>query len=126
MLQNRKQNIAYQSTSKAEYKNVSYGVSQGSIIRPLLFLIFVNDLWYLTQFLLAILFPNDINIFYSHNNVKELFRIANAELSHLNDQFSNKTFSLYTDKARYVLFHKAKSKKDNLFLVLPDLFVTDA
>ena len=64
----------------------------------------------------------DTNVFYSHNNVKELFRTMNAELSHLNDWFWAKILSLNTDKTKYVLFHKAKSKV-NLPLVLPDLFV---
>ena len=48
----------------------------------------------------------------------------NAELSHLNDWFCANKLSLNTDKTKYVLFHKAKSK-DNLPLVLPDLFIND-
>ena len=48
----------------------------------------------------------------------------NAELSHLNDWFCANKLSLNTVKAKYVLFHKAKSK-DILPLVLPDLFVND-
>ena len=43
----------------------------------------------------------------------------NAKLSHLNDWFCAKKLSLNTDKTKYVLFHKTKSK-DNLPLVLPD------
>ena len=50
------------------------GVLQGSILGPLLFLIFINGLWHLTPLLEAILFANDTNLFYSQNNVKELFR----------------------------------------------------
>ena len=45
-----------------------------------------------------------------------------AELSHLNDWFYAYKLSPNTDKTKYVLFHKAKSK-DNLLLVLPDLFI---
>ena len=98
-LQNRKQYITYQNTSKTEFKNVSCGVLQGSICSPLLFLIHIITL-------------------------KELFRTMNAELNHLNDWFCANKLSLHTDKTKYVLFHKAKSK-DNLPLVLPDIFVND-
>ena len=97
------------------------GVPQGSILGHL---IFINDLCHSTPLLEAILFADDTNLFYSHNNVKELFRTMNAELSHLNDWFCANKLSLNTDKTKYVLFHKAKSK-DNLPLVLPDLFIND-
>ena len=100
------------------------GVPQGSILAPLLFLIFTNDLCHSTRLLEDILFSDDTKLFYSHNNAKELFRTMNAELSHLNDWFCANKLSLNTDKTKYVLFHKAKSK-DSLPLVLPDLFIND-
>ena len=70
------------------------------------------------------MFADDTNLFYSHNNVKELFRTMNAELSHLNDWFCANKLSLNTDKTKCVMFHKAKSK-DNLPLVLLNLFIDD-
>ena len=94
-----------------------------SILGFLLFLIFINDLFHSTPLLEATLFAN-ANLFHSHNNVKELIRTMNAELSHLNYWFCTNKLSLNTDKNKYVLFHKAKSK-DNLPLVLPDLFIND-
>ena len=103
-----------------------YGVLQGSILCPLLFLIFANDSFHSIPLLENIftIFTNDTNLFHSHNNVKELFRIMNYELSHLNDWFCARKISLNTDKTKYALFHKAKSK-DNLPLVLPDYFIND-
>ena len=74
-LQNRKQYIACENFSKTEFKNVVYGVTQVSILGPLLFLIFINDLCHLTPLLEAILFADDTNLFYLHNNVKELFKL---------------------------------------------------
>ena len=56
------------------------------------------------------MFADDTNLFYSHNNVKELFRTMNAELSHLNDWFCAS---------------KLSQSKGSLPLVLPDLFMND-
>ena len=97
-LQKRKQYIAYGNSSKTEYKNVICGVPQGPILGPILFLIFINNLCHSTPLLEAILFADDTNLFYSHNNVKELFRIMNAELCHLNDRFCANKLSLNTGR----------------------------
>ena len=107
-LLNRKQYIAHQKISKIEYKIVICGVPQGSILGPLLFLIFTNDFWHSTPFLEAILFADDTNPFYSHNNDKELFRTINAELSHLKDRLCADKLSLNTNKTKYVLFQSLK------------------
>ena len=48
----------------------------------------------------------------------------NTELSHLNHWFYANKLPLNTDKTMCVLFHEAKSK-DNLPIVLPDLFIND-
>ena len=102
-LQNRKQYISCQNTEKTEYKNVICGVPQGSILGPLLFLVYINDHWCSTPLLEATMFADDTNLFYSHNDVKELFQIMNAELSRLNDWFCANKLSLNTDKTNRTL-----------------------
>ena len=62
-LQNRKKYIAYENSSKTEFKNVTCSVPQGSILAPLLFLIFINYICHSTPLLEAILFADDTNPF---------------------------------------------------------------
>ena len=83
-LSNRKQLILYDDF-KTEMKIVKCGVPQGSILGPLLFLIFVNDLSNSTKVLDPVVFTNDTNLFCSNNNIRTLFEIANQELSQIND-----------------------------------------
>lgn len=70
------------------------------------------------------MFAYDTSHFYLHNNVKELFRIINADVSHLNGCFCANKLPLNNDKTNCLLFHKAKNK-DNFPLVLPDLLIDD-
>ena len=62
------------------------------------FLVYINDLWCSTSLLETIMFADDTNLFYSHNDVKELFQTMNAELIRLNDWFCANKLSLNTDK----------------------------
>ena len=81
-LSNRKQFISYDD-SATETKIVKCGVPQGSILGPLLFLFFVNDLNSSTKVLDPVLFADDANLFCSDNNIRSLFETANQGLSQL-------------------------------------------
>ena len=62
-LTNKKQFILYDDF-KTEMKIVKCGVPQGSILGPLLFLVFVNDLRNSTKVLDPVLFADDTNLFF--------------------------------------------------------------
>ena len=68
----RKQFISY-DLKETTMENITCGVLQDSILRPLLFLIYVNDLEKASSLLKPIMFADDTNLFYSHNNIKTLF-----------------------------------------------------
>ena len=78
-LSNRKQYISIDQ-SNTDMKIISCGVPQGSILGPLLFLIFVNDLTQATSLLDPIMFADDTNLFYSHKDIDTLFDTVNDEL----------------------------------------------
>ena len=103
---------------KTEVKIVECGVRQGSILGPLLFPIFVNDLNNSTKVLDPVLFVDDTNLFCSDNNIRTLFETANQELSQINDWFLANKLSLNVDKAKYMLFHKCIDQ-ENIPLKLP-------
>ena len=78
-LSNRKQYISFQDISES-CLDIICGVSQGSLLLgPLLFLIYVNDLFKASNPLMVML-ADDTNFFLSHKNIDTLFAIMNVEL----------------------------------------------
>ena len=87
--------------------DVNLGVPQVSVLGPLLFLIYVNDIVNSSNLLKFSLFADDTVVLYSHKNFTTLVSTINQELQMLNDWFTkcNKLF-LNFKKTKYVLFHQ--------------------
>ena len=65
---------------KSERLTIKCGVPQGSVLGPLLFLIYMNDISRCSEILSVILFADDTNLFYSHKNIDKLNKTVNQEL----------------------------------------------
>ena len=72
----RKQSVQYQSTFSSR-QTIKCGVLQGSILGPLFFLLYINDLPKVSSIAETLLFADDTNIFYSHSYVDHLIHTMN-------------------------------------------------
>ena len=118
-MSNGKQFVSY-NDFKTEMKIVECGVSQWSILGPLLFLIFVNDFKNLSKVLDPVYFADNTNLFCSNNNIRILSETANQGLSKINDWFLTNKLFLNVGKTKYMLFHKLTDQK-NISLKSPSL-----
>ena len=91
---------------------------QGLILGPLLFLVYVNDFNKASDVIDHIMFADDTNLFYSHQNIKTLFGTVNCELEKICEWFRANKLTLNVRKTNYTLFHK-NSTKEKLPLKIP-------
>jgi hypothetical protein len=120
-LSNRKQYVQFENLETTK-KTVNCGVPQGSILGPLLFLLYINDLSSTSNLLNFILFADDSNLFYSHKNIETLFTVVNEELKKVNEWFICNKLSLNVQKTKFSLFHKPSKTKEIPF-ILPNLLM---
>ena len=116
-LNNRKQ-CTVLSDFESELEPVSCGVPQGSVLGPLLFLIYVNDIQYAISGANVKLFADDTNLFLHNRDPGQLFATANVCMAQLFNWFTANRLSLNLDKTNYSIFgppHK-DIKTYNLYL----------
>ena len=87
---------------------VNCGVPQGSILGPLLFILYVNDLPDCLQNSNCILFADDTTIYCQSQNINTLYNNMNHELETLNDWFMANKLSLNINKPKHILLTKLK------------------
>ena len=103
-LSKRKQFVSVNG-STSDYLEVSYGVPQGSVLGPLLFLIYINDLPSVSKVLSFYVFADDTNIFYSSRDLITLQKVMNRELKKVKKWLDANQLALNIDKTKFVIFH---------------------
>ena len=96
--------------TNSEVTTISCGVPQGSVLGPLLFLIYINDFSSCSDILDLHLFADDSNLFFTHKNLSQLELIVNNELSYVHTWLCANKLSLNIVKSSFVLFHPLQRK----------------
>ena len=91
----------------SEFRYVTCGVPQGSLLGPLLFIIYINDFCKSSDKLSFILFADDTNLFFSHRNPHTLVETINIELFKISQWIRANKLSLNFSKTKFMLFSKS-------------------
>ena len=91
-------------------KMINCGVPQGSILGPLFFLLYINDICNVSQSVETILFADDTNIFFSHKDPEHVIDSLNNELKKLSDWFQVNKLSLNVEKSKFIVFKPRRKK----------------
>ena len=108
-LSNRKQYVSVNGFSSDELI-IIHGVPQGSVLGPLLFLIFISDLPNISKHLTFYLFADDTNTYYESSNLLHTQKIVNRELRKVRKWLEANRLALNIDKTNFVIFHSQQRK----------------
>ena len=109
-LSNRTQYVEIDG-KKSSLLTMACGVPQGSILGPILFLIFINDLPFSNNFF-TLLFADDTTFQLQNPNLSDLFNIANAELEKAKNWFKANKLTLNVSKTKFILFRSKSMHVD--------------
>ena len=102
-LSNRYQFVEHNQISSQRLK-IRCGVPQGSILGPTLFILYINDMYKVSNKLKFILFADDTNILISGKDINQVCNTLNTELAKLCNWFSVNKLSLNIGKTNYMIF----------------------
>ena len=113
----RKQKVQIASVDSS-LKKISCGVPQGSILGPLLFLLYINDFRHATQKSLVHHSADDTNLIVSDRSLKNLRLTMNEELKSLYEWLRANRLSLNVVKTEFLLFRNNLGKNENFKFTL--------
>ena len=110
-LSDRYQYVTYGGLNSTLLK-VTCGVPQGSVLGPLLFIIFVNDISNVNNKVKYVLFADDLNMFLTNRDRKLLYQQANEVLLDIYNYCFENMLIINFEKCCYIDFSRHNKKED--------------
>ena len=106
--------------STSDTLEIKTGVPQGSVLRPFLFSVYINDLPTCTDIFNMIMYADDTTLFCDINGNPADEHLLNMELCKITDWLSENKLSLNVNKTKCMIFHSYKKT-----VLYPKLFIDD-
>ena len=108
-LSNRKQFVSINGFN-SDTMNITHGVPQGSVLGPLLFLLYINDLHISIKHSKVYHFADDTNLLHTNESLKKTKKYLNLDLRYLHNWLLANKISLNCSKTELIFFHKPSTK----------------
>ena len=116
-LSDRKQFVMVNGNLSDFFTLINISVLQGSILGPLLFLIFINDM-HSSNNLLNIHFADDTSVLCKGKNLEELVQLVNFEVQKLGIWLRANKLAVNASKTKVMIFHHKGKKIPDVNFVL--------
>ena len=118
-LTNRKQYVVFDGC-QSEHTEIYTGVPQGSILGPLFFCIYINDLITVSDRLNFLMYADDTTIYFNLEDFSNIFKETdnNNELEKVNTWLKLNKLSLNTQKTKLMLFHRKQKHIDEVSVII--------
>ena len=121
-LNNRKQ-FTHINHTNSDLNSISCGVPQGSILGPLLFILYINDISNISHLMHTILFADDASILIKSDTKSTAIISMNRKLKKLSIWLTANKLSLNISKTHYMVFDRGKEKTDQYSLFLNNILI---
>ena len=112
-LSNRKQYVRANNVD-SDLRDITCGVPQGSVLGPLLFLLYINDLANCCPEVFFRIFADDTGIFFHCKDIATLSKIGEKIIQGISRWFEYNKLTLNASKTSYVIFRSSRYPNEHL------------
>ena len=126
-LYNRHQRVKI-GDGKSDWLNIEKGVPQGSILGPLLFNVFINDIFFIDSDVTIYNYADDNCIAYAHNDINNIKNVLECDVEKLLDRFKDNSLEANPSKFQNMLLKNKNVNRDDFNIIVDNdtLILTDA